>query len=84
LGTVTVTATFDRNPAPPKIQCIVPRLKGKKLAAAKTALRQHHCGVGKITKVKSPKRNRGRVISQKPKPGKHLRKGAKIALKIGK
>jgi hypothetical protein len=83
----TVTANFTPSipaPAPKPVQCVVPKLKGKKLAAAKTALRKHRCGVGKITKVKSSRRNRGRVISEKPKPGKHLRKGAKVALRVGK
>jgi hypothetical protein len=81
-----VTANFDDTTPPPSkpVQCVVPKLKGKKLAAARTALRKHHCGVGKITKVKSTARNRGRVVAEKPNPGKHLRKGAKVALKIGK
>lgn len=64
--------------------CVVPKLKGKKLAAARTALRKHHCRVGKITKVASPARSKGRVIAEKPKPGRHLREGAKVALKVGK
>jgi hypothetical protein len=83
----TVTANFTPSfsaPVPKPVQCVVPKLKGKKLAAAKTALRNHHCRVGRITRTKSSKRNRGRVISEKPKPGRHLRKGAKVALKIGK
>jgi List-Bact-rpt repeat protein/PASTA domain-containing protein len=81
----TVTATFTAIPPPRKpVQCVVPKLKGKKLAAAKTSLRKHHCGVGKITRVKSTARNKGRVVAEKPKLGRHLRKGAKIALKIGK
>jgi beta-lactam-binding protein with PASTA domain len=36
-----------------------------------------------VTKVKSTKKHRNRVISQNPKPGEHLKKGAKIALKVG-
>jgi hypothetical protein len=81
-----VTANFDDTTPPPSkpVQCVVPKLKGKKLTAARTALRKHHCGVGKITKVKSTARNRGRVVAEKPNPGKRLRKGAKVALKIGR
>ena len=67
-----------------QVNCIVPNLRGKKLAAAKRAIMSHHCGVGEITRVKSSPKNKGRVISQRPKPGKHLRKDAKVALKIGK
>ena len=83
-GDTTVTADFTANqPPPPPPQCIVPKLKGKKLGAAKIAIRKAHCRVGKVTKVKSTKRHRNRVISQNPKPGKHLRQGSKIALKVG-
>jgi hypothetical protein len=42
------------------------------------------CSVGKITKVSSSPKNKGHVISQSPKPGKHLRKGTRVALKVGK
>ena len=86
VGVMAVTATFTKNPPPPPkpVQCVVPKLKGKRLAAAKTALRKRHCGLGKVTKVKSTPRNKGRVIAEKPKPGKHLRKGAKVGLRIGK
>jgi beta-lactam-binding protein with PASTA domain len=66
------------------VVCVVPKVKGKKLAAAGTAIRKHHCAVGKITKVKSPAKDKGHVLSQKPKPGRHLKKGAKVALRVGK
>ena len=79
-----VTATFAANPPPPPTMCIVPKLKGKTLAAAKRAIKKAHCSVGKITKVASSAKNRGRVVSQSPKPGKHLKKGSKVALKVGK
>ncbi len=84
-GDVVVTAEFSSNspPAPPT-KCVVPKVTGKKLAAAKTAIAKAHCGVGNITKVKSTKTHKGKVISQSPKPGKHLRKGSKVALKVGK
>jgi beta-lactam-binding protein with PASTA domain len=61
----------------------VPKLKGKKLGAAKIAIRKAHCRVGKVTKVKSTRKHRNRVLSQNPKPGKHLREGSKVALKVG-
>ena len=80
----TVTATFTAKPPPKPVVCVVPRLKGKPLAAAKIAIRKHHCAVGKITRVNVPKRLRNHVLSQHPRPGRHLRRGSKIALKIGK
>jgi beta-lactam-binding protein with PASTA domain len=74
----SVTATFTLEPA-----CIVPKLKGKKLGAAKKALAKAHCRAGKITKKFSTVK-KGRVISQKPKPGKHLAAGAKVKLAVSK
>lgn len=82
----TVTATFTKKPSPPPkpTQCVVPKVKGKTLAAAKKAIKSHHCSVGKITRVESTKKNRGHVVAQSPKPGKHLKKGSRIGLKVGK
>jgi hypothetical protein len=81
----TVTATFTSPPPPPPAtKCIVPNVKGKTLAAAKSSIKSHHCSVGKITKVSSSPKNKGHVVSQSPKPGKRLAKGAKVALKVGK
>lgn len=63
--------------------CIVPKLKGKSVRAAKRALAKAHCRAGRITK-KYSKVRRGRVISQKPWPGKHLAVGAKVNLVVSK
>jgi hypothetical protein len=81
--TVTASFTVNQPPPPPPTQCIVPRLKGKKLGAAKIVIRKAHCSVGKVKKVKSTRKHRNRVLSQHPKPGTHLRNGAKIALTVG-
>ena len=84
-GDTVVTAEFSSNSPPPTTaKCIVPKVTGKTLSAARKAITSHHCGVGKITKVKSSKTHKGEVISQSPKPGKHLEKGSKVALKVGK
>jgi len=76
-GDQSVTATF-------KAICVVPKLKGKRLPAARTAIKRAHCSVGKITRVKSSKKSKNRVISQSPKAGAHRAEGSKIALKVGK
>jgi len=47
--------------------CAVPRLVGKKLAAAYRALAAARCGAGTYRKSKRAKR--GRVLSQTPSPG---------------
>jgi len=64
--------------------CVVPKVKGKKLAAAKSAIKRAHCSVGKVTKAFSARVKKGRVISQKPSPGKKLAAGSKVKLKVSK
>src|SRR5262249_56149000 len=44
-------------------QCVVPKVKGKTLTAAKRAIRKAGCSVGKVTKAFSGKVKKGRVIS---------------------
>jgi uncharacterized delta-60 repeat protein len=73
----TVTATF-------MALCVVPKLKGKTLKAAKKAIKRAHCSPGKVTRAFSAKVKKGRVISQKPKPGKKLAEGSKVKFKISK
>jgi len=63
--------------------CVVPKVVGKALPAAKKKLKAAHCSVGTIKKVYS-KVKRGRVVAQHPKAGRHLKNGAKVALTISK
>jgi hypothetical protein len=70
------------NALPP--QCVVPKLKGKRVKAAKRALKAHSCSLGKVKRVFSSRVKKGRVISQRPRPGRHLRHGSKIRLVISK
>jgi beta-lactam-binding protein with PASTA domain len=77
---VALTVSGKKN----KKRCVVPRLKGKKLAAAKTALKRAHCAVGKVTKTASSKIAKGKVISSKPKAGTAHPAGTKVALKVSK
>jgi len=57
---------------------------GQKLAKAKARIVSRHCRVGKVTRVHSSLRKRGRVVTQSPKGGKTLRRGAKVNLRVGK
>ena len=79
----TVTATFAVKPMPP-IKCVVPRLKGEALAAAKHAIKAHGCSVGKITHAASLRIKKGHVITQKPKPGTRLKHGANISFVVSR
>jgi hypothetical protein len=65
--------------------CVVPKLKGLKVPAAKTALAVGRCRLGKVSKVRShSRRKKGHVLSQNRKPGRRLAIGAKIGVKVGK
>ena len=63
--------------------CVVPKVVGKPLPAAKKKLKAAHCRAGTIKKVYS-KVKRGRVVAQHPKAGRHLKGGAKVALTVSK
>jgi hypothetical protein len=80
--TKTTTTTSGGGGSAPK--CVVPKVKGKTLTAAKTAIKKAHCSVGKVTKKASAKVKKNHVISQKPSPGKRLAKGSKVSLVVSK
>jgi hypothetical protein len=63
-------------------KCVVPMLIGAKLASAKATITKQHCRVGKISYLKSTKK--GRVIKQRPAPGKQLKNGTTVDLWIGR
>lgn len=71
----SATATFAAKP------CIVPNVKGKSLKLARRSITRAHCRTGKIAHRYSAVRT-GHVISQKPRPRKHLLSGAKVSLII--
>jgi sugar lactone lactonase YvrE len=79
----SVTATFDLKPAPKPVRCVVPRVKGKTLAAARRAIAKAHC-TAKVSTAYSAKVRKGVVISQKPGPGTRLRKGGKITIVVSR
>jgi hypothetical protein len=78
-GTVSVV---DLDPTPTLRP--VPNVLGKRLKAAKHAIKAAGFRVGKITFRFSAKAKKGRVISQKPKPGKHLKRGARVNMVVSK
>jgi len=64
--------------------CVVPRVTGKRLAAARHAIRHAHCSVGRTKKRFSFKVPRGRVISQSPRRGRTLAANAKVKLVVSR
>jgi hypothetical protein len=68
--------------APRARPCRVPRVVGLRLAAARGRIRRSHCSVGRIRRARS--RRVGFVISQSPRPGRVLRRGARVNLLVGR
>jgi hypothetical protein len=70
------------SPGSPSANCVVPKLKGKKLKVAKRTVRGGNCSPGRIVRRHSAHVKRGRVIAQKPPPGTRLSSGAKVKLVV--
>src|SRR6188472_1191655 len=88
VGSVEVTATTLAGTSPEVKNdrffyegCVVPKLKCKKVKAAKKAIGRADCKTGKITRRKGKP---GKVIKQSPKPGKVLAPGTEVKLTVGK
>jgi uncharacterized delta-60 repeat protein len=64
--------------------CVVPRVTGATLAAAKRAITNAHCAVGTVSHGFSSTVKQGRVLSQKPNPGVRRAFGAKVNLIVSK
>ena len=77
-GPLTATAKFTLK------NCVVPNVKGKTLSAAKRALKAHFCSAGKIKHASSSRVPVGRVISESPKAGTHLKHNGRVNLTVSK
>jgi Tol biopolymer transport system component len=85
---LTTTATSgDNNPTwavAATARCVVPNLKGRSRAAAKSALAKADCALGKVTRKAAKKGKRGRVIAQGRKAGKSYAAGTTVAITLRK
>jgi PASTA domain/IPT/TIG domain len=63
--------------------CVVPKLIGKKLSAAKTKIKASGCKLAKVKRVHGPASKRGKVVKQSPKPGQVGAPGTKVSIKVG-
>jgi uncharacterized delta-60 repeat protein len=64
--------------------CVVPKVRGKTLAAARSALTRALCKVGAVTRTYSTKVGKGRVTSQRPAPRTRLGELAKVNLVVSR
>jgi hypothetical protein len=65
-------------PVPRVVRCVVPRLKGKTLLAARRALVRANCRLGRVTRSYSVRIRAGRVISQRPAAARRLVRYARV------
>ena len=70
-------------PPPPPVVCRVPRVVGLTLNRARARIRSAHCRLGRVRRTRSA-RPRGRVISQRPRAGRRLAKGSRVALVVSR
>jgi len=82
-GTAKAPANFKYEGPPDSRSCVVPRLRGKRLRAAKKALRRHGCGLGRVRKRRHATVKSGRVKRQRPRAGTVLRPGGKVRVTLG-
>jgi uncharacterized delta-60 repeat protein len=64
--------------------CIVPKVKGRRLAAAKRAITKAGCSPGSVVRRFSARVGKGRVVLQKPHPGNHVAARTKVTLVVSK
>jgi hypothetical protein len=77
-------ARAQRPKRKPRVRCIVPKLAHLKLADAQKVISRAHCRVGRITRKRSSRRNRRRVLAQRPAAHKQLASMAKVNLAVGR
>jgi uncharacterized delta-60 repeat protein len=62
--------------------CVVPKVRGKTLVAARSALTTALCKVGTVKRTYTARAGKGRVISQRPAPRTRLAEFAKVNLVV--
>jgi hypothetical protein len=76
-GGTAVPATFTYE------GCTVPKLRGKKLKAAKAGAKAADCKLGKVAKRKGATARTAKVVAQKPKPGTLAAPGTAVKVTLG-
>jgi Tol biopolymer transport system component len=70
-------------PARPPKRCRVPRVIGLRPAAAKTRIRHANCALGRVKRIEAGNDQIGRVVTQRPRPGRTLPHRARVNLVVG-
>ena len=81
----SATQCGSSSPPPGATHCVVPKLKGKSLAKARSLLTKAHCALGKVTRPKVAKGHKQPPLvvgSTRPAAGTRLADGAKVSLRL--
>ena len=81
-GSATAASSPSRR-ASRRVFCVVPRVQGQRLPAARRSIRAAHCSLGRMRHTRSA-RPLGRVIAQSPRPGLRRPEGTKVNLVVSK
>lgn len=68
--------------APPR--CVVPRLRGKTVPGARTALTRNRCVLGSVRRVRIRSGRAGRVVWQSVRAGLRRPLGTRVAIAVGR
>jgi len=80
---VVHTVEVPAKAAPAEARCVVPKLDGKTLKAAKARLRAARCKVGLVSRKSGVRAAKAKVVAASPKTGTALPVGTAISLKLG-
>ena len=67
-----------------KLQCVVPRVRGLRLAAARAAIARSDCRTGRVARARAGRARRGRVLRQSPAPGSRPAFPSHVRLVVGR
>lgn len=70
-------------PTPTVARCVIPNLKHRTLARAKTLLARAHCKLGKVDKSKRNAKVRLVVVGQRPGAKKTMAAGTRVSVRLG-
>ena len=72
-------------PRPPaQLRCLVPNVRGKTVAQARSMLAARRCALGRVNRAFSAHVRRGKIISQSRRPGLRLRRGTRVNVVVSR
>ena len=75
--------SLGASPRPVLRTCVVPRLRGARLAVAKARIRSAGCSVGRVRSARS-RLGRGRVVAQRPAAGRRVSLRSRVNLTVSR